>query len=628
MMQALNPTFARMVRICCVATSAACGMACAVAADATQIQPTHLAGKPAVQVVQAAPVAQGLRPLSLQDAYTLALERDTVYLAARAQHRATRERLPQARALLRPSVALSASLTSSVASPRSQTWLNEPVEVQSSADTTSTGTTTESSTSTTSGTRSEGASSATSTGSTSTGSSTFNQSGQQTSARGGHASEWERMERRTRGSQADAEINLTWPLYRPALQRGVEQSELLDEQGNLRLEAARQDVAVRVVQAYFDVVLAKEVLVALKAQERALRQQLEGAESSFEQGVVTIADVREAKANLDLVLAQQVVQQNQWKIKRAALQSLIGIAVGDVRSMRSGDPAPMFSDAGGVEYWIGMAEANAFEIRVQDLALQAARKELDKQKAAHKPTLDFVANVGTQVARDRSRSTASTTETYAGHDSSHAESQRDTRSETDVRTRLQTQVQSVSDRESERSESSVSTSSDTTSQSETSTRTYRPASEGRTRNRQWDMYLGFRLNVPLTDGGLTRSREREALALQEVQEADLQRAKAEAALAAQTAYLEWMGFTAELGALKAAEASSLVALEANLMGYEVGLKTNSDVLNVQQQLFAVRRDMVKARINTLLAWVRLKASVGKLGGEDVAHAAMELEGSP
>jgi len=580
---------------------------------------------PEAPAAQAMVGAKALPVLTLEQAYALALERDPVFLAARAQYRATREQLPQARALLRPNVALSGLLTSSWSQPRTQSWVTEPVEVQSTSSTSASGTATESSTSSTaSGQDSTQRASESFTSETST----FQQDAQQSSTRKGHADEWESVHRRTRGAQAQAEVNLTWPIYRPALQRSVEQSEFLDEQGSLILQAARQDVAVRVVQAYLDVVLVKEVLVALGAQERALRQQLEGAQSSFEQGVVSIADVREAKANLDLVLAQQVVQQNQWRIKRAALQSMIGFAAPEVQSMREGAASHLLPDPGGVEHWMGMAEAGSVEIRVQYLALQAARKEVEKQKAARRPTLDFVANVGTMVSRDRSRSSSTAEEANRGSDSSHSESQRDTQSESDIRTQVQSQFRSVNETQAQRNESSAVSSSETNSQSASHTRTIRPDSSGRTWNRQWDMYVGIRLNVPLSDGGLSGSKAREALALREVHEADLHRAKSEAALATQTAYLEWMGFTAELGALRAAQTSSLVALEANQLGYEVGLKTNSDVLNAQQQLFAVRRDIVKARVNGLIAWVRLKASVGDLDAEDMARVAMELVSCP
>lgn len=149
------------------------------------------------------------------------------------------------------------------------------------------------------------------------------------------------------------------------------------------------------------------------------------------------------------------------------------------------------------------------------------------------------------------------------------------------------------------------------------TSTSRPASRNRSYSKQWDAYIGVRLNIPLFDGGLTSSRVRESLALQEQKEIDLQRVRAEAALAAETAYLEAAGYLAEAQALKAAEISGRVALEANQMGYEVGLRINSDVLNAQQQLFTTRRDLMKAQVDGLVATLRLKASVGELGEIDI-----------
>jgi outer membrane protein len=116
---------------------------------------------------------------------------------------------------------------------------------------------------------------------------------------------------------------------------------------------------------------------------------------------------------------------------------------------------------------------------------------------------------------------------------------------------------------------------------------------------------------------MTSSRVRESLALQSKKERDVQRVKAEAALAAETAYLEADGFIAEAQSLKAAETSGEVSLESNQLGFEVGLRMSSDVLNAQHQLFTVRRDWIKAQVEALLATLRLKASVGALGEEEM-----------
>jgi outer membrane protein len=49
----------------------------------------------------------------------------------------------------------------------------------------------------------------------------------------------------------------------------------------------------------------------------------------------------------------------------------------------------------------------------------------------------------------------------------------------------------------------------------------------------------------------------------------------------------------------------------------VGVRINIDVLNAQQQLYAAQRDLSKARYDTLLASLKLRASVGSLQTNDL-----------
>ena len=75
---------------------------------------------------------------------------------------------------------------------------------------------------------------------------------------------------------------------------------------------------------------------------------------------------------------------------------------------------------------------------------------------------------------------------------------------------------------------------------------------------------------------------------------------------------------AQVKALEAARVSSLSALEANKLGYEVGVRINIDVLNAQTQLADTLQQLARARYDTLLAQLRLKAAAGTLGEDDVA----------
>jgi outer membrane protein len=137
--------------------------------------------------------------------------------------------------------------------------------------------------------------------------------------------------------------------------------------------------------------------------------------------------------------------------------------------------------------------------------------------------------------------------------------------------------------------------------------------------------VGVQLDVPLFQGGYVSSRAREAAALRIKADSDLEDARRAAALAAREAYLGVTSGMAQVRALEAAQVSSTSALEANRLGYEVGVRINIDVLNAQSQLADTVQQLARARYDTLLAQLRLKAAIGTLGEEDVRAVNALLE---
>ncbi|MDR2032281.1 MAG: TolC family outer membrane protein [Azoarcus sp.] len=140
--------------------------------------------------------------------------------------------------------------------------------------------------------------------------------------------------------------------------------------------------------------------------------------------------------------------------------------------------------------------------------------------------------------------------------------------------------------------------------------------------------VGVQLDIPLYQGGAVSSRAREAAALRLKAEADLEEARRAAAMTAREAYLGVTSGMAQIRALEAAHISSASALEANRMGYEVGVRINIDVLNAQSQLADTVQRLSRARYDTVLARLRLKAAVGNLGEDDVRALGALLETRP
>jgi len=129
--------------------------------------------------------------------------------------------------------------------------------------------------------------------------------------------------------------------------------------------------------------------------------------------------------------------------------------------------------------------------------------------------------------------------------------------------------------------------------------------------------VGVQLNIPLFQGGAVNSKWREAEANRERANLELENARRNVALQTRQAYLGVVSGIAQVRAFQQALASSESVLEASKLGHEVGVRTNLDVLNAQQQLFATRRDLYQAQYNYLLSKLRLKAAIGSLNEDDL-----------
>ena len=130
--------------------------------------------------------------------------------------------------------------------------------------------------------------------------------------------------------------------------------------------------------------------------------------------------------------------------------------------------------------------------------------------------------------------------------------------------------------------------------------------------------VGVQLNIPLFQGGAVNSKWREAEANHDRAKQELENARRSVAQLTRQSYLGVVSGIAQVNALQQALASSESVLQASKLGHEVGVRTNLDVLNAQQQLFATRRDLYQAQYNYLVSQLRLQAAIGSLDEDDLS----------
>ena len=129
--------------------------------------------------------------------------------------------------------------------------------------------------------------------------------------------------------------------------------------------------------------------------------------------------------------------------------------------------------------------------------------------------------------------------------------------------------------------------------------------------------VGLAFNLPLFAGYSIQNRVKETLALEDKARSDLDAAKRTVAQGTRTAFFGLQSGLSQVKAYEAAEASTQSALDANKLGYQVGVKINIDVLNAQSQLFDTKAKLAKARYDVLVGGLKLRQASGVLKDDDL-----------
>ncbi len=355
--------------------------------------------------------------------------------------------------------------------------------------------------------------------------------------------------------QLGVTVSASQPLYRAQSVVALAQAQQQVVQSDYNLAIAQQDLILRTAAAYFDVLLAEFTVELVEQQKLAVEEQLAQAKRNFEVGTATITDTNEAQAQYDRIIANEIQARNDLDRRRTALRALIGRLPKDLNRVRR-PFEPQLPNPNSLEYWLERALADNLVVRVVKASYDIAALEVDRARAANYPTVDLVASYG------RSGSTGGGSTNLSGSTGG----------------------------------GSINASRDQRSGS-----------------------FGLQLNVPLYQGGIVSSRVREAVALLERARQDSEFARRNAVTGAQDGFSGIISAAASVKAFEQALISADTALQSNRLGQEVGIRTNLDVLNVQQNVFSVRRDLANAYFQYLLAILRLKAAVGTLTEADLVE---------
>lgn len=163
--------------------------------------------------------------------------------------------------------------------------------------------------------------------------------------------------------------------------------------GAAQLDSQKQEVIIRVVNAYLDVLFKRDLLALSKAERDMYVEQRKVNDRMFERGEGTKTDMIETQARLDVAEAQVLESEDNLVVSRDTLASIIGGEVGELDTLTA-DFRVSPTDGQPFEYWKSVAIERNPDIKTLTYGVEIADQEVKKAYAAHAPRVDFIGTYG------------------------------------------------------------------------------------------------------------------------------------------------------------------------------------------------------------------------------------------
>jgi outer membrane protein len=365
-------------------------------------------------------------------------------------------------------------------------------------------------------------------------------------------------------------VTLTQPVFNAAALEVFKQGDLITKVSDLQFLQAQQDLVIRVSQAYFDVLTAQDNVELFQNKKALIKQQLQAAQSKFEVGSATIVDANDAQARFDLANAQETAAQAELIVRRGVLEQIVGHPVPPLRPLAKdakiegvvADPRAKVKDAKGIP----IAES----VNPKLPPGQELNDWIKQAEAANYGVLASQLNVDIAQSSYRGSLAANyPTVNFVGTTGFNAANGSPTN--------------------------------------------FNPS----TTQNIFNNTIALQMSLPIFSGGFNNSVIRQRAALVDKAKSDYDNLRRTAAQATRQAFTGFYGGLATVRAFEAAEKSSASALASSQLGFDVGTLINLDVLIALDALFTTRATLYKARYDTILNALRLKAQAAALTDQDL-----------
>ncbi len=361
-------------------------------------------------------------------------------------------------------------------------------------------------------------------------------------------------------------LTLTQTIFDVAQTANLSQQKATAKQALATLNAASQDLMIRVAKAYFQVLQDEDFLRASGSAKVAFKQQLDQATQQYKVGLKTITDVYTAEASYQGSVADYIASETNLKDDQENLRAITGVLYRSLAKLS--EQFPLISPRPkNINAWIMTAARQNWQIKANQYAVVASKENIRQQFAGHMPTVNVEGQYLVDFVNDMTRNNLS-------------------------------------------SESAIDGS------------LFHPHGTGQTHQSE----VSLNVNFPIYEGGLVVAQTRQAQDQYQLAVQTLEQQIRSTMTSTRQSYLGILAGISKLHADKETIKAAISSLEGMKEGYKVGTEILVNVLNQQQQVLDDEKQYALDRyayVNNLLA---LKEAAGTLSPDDLAAINAWLRG--
>lgn len=188
-------------------------------------------------------------------------------------------------------------------------------------------------------------------------------------------------------------IQMSFPIINNSIQEDISSAKIAEKVALIQSQVTYDELLLNIVDQYFKILNLDSKYQLMQQQKKLIDEQKRMAIANFNQGMVSITDLKEAEAKLTTLHSQKQSLYLEIAREKNILSQFIGSNDFKIQQIQSSIAVLPILSISDQDFLSRLLLKNNKQIQISELNLEATKIELKQAKAARYPNLNFSAKL-------------------------------------------------------------------------------------------------------------------------------------------------------------------------------------------------------------------------------------------